>query len=58
MHIPRTAGTSIERSVLEPYAHYFEKDRENALIEANFSDTLDQNTEYDQEEIFLVSIFP
>jgi len=48
MHIPRTAGTSIERSVLEPYAHYFEKDRENALIEANFSDTLDQNTEYDQ----------
>ena len=33
MHIPKTGGTSIERSVLEPYAYYFEDDRENKIME-------------------------
>jgi len=49
MHIPKTGGTSIERSVLEPYAYYFEKDRENILMEKHFSSFMDENENYDQE---------
>jgi hypothetical protein len=53
MHIPRTAGSSVERSVLEPYAYYFEKDRDNLLMEKNFSEILDQNISYGQGGDFL-----
>ena len=49
MHIPKTGGTSIERSVLEPYAYYFEKDRANILMERYFSSVMDENVNYDQE---------
>ena len=37
-------GIISERDIVKAIS----KDRENSLIEANFSDTLDQNTEYDQ----------
>ena len=43
MHIPKTGGTSVERSVLEPYAYYFERDRENILMEKHFSSFMDEN---------------
>ena len=50
MHIPKTGGTSVERSVLEPYAYYFERDRENILMEKHFSSFMDKNKNYDQED--------
>ena len=48
MHIPKTGGTSIERSVLEPYAYYFEDDRENKIMEKYLSKQMDENTSHNE----------
>ena len=53
MHVPKTGGTSIERSALEPYAYYFEHKRENTLMENRFSKKMDQNTSYREDGSFL-----
>ena len=53
MHVPKTGGTSIERSALGPYAYYFEDNRENKLMEKHFSTQMDKNTSYKEDGTFL-----